>query len=97
MRGRSFTDEFKRHCCELVANDGLKVSEVCKQFDLDRQTVHRWLDEYEELGVKAFNDKSMQTKDAEIKKLRREIKKLEESNEILKKAIAYCKQKKKSD
>lgn len=42
----------------------------------------------------AFTDKTMITKDAYIKKLERELKKEREASEILKKAIAYCKQKK---
>ena len=93
MRGRHFKDEFKRHCCELVDSDKMKVPEVCSQFDLDRQTLHRWLAEFRELGEHAFTNKAMLTKDAYIKKLEREKKQLEEANEILKKAIAYCKQK----
>jgi transposase len=94
MRGRSFNQEFKRHSCELVENDKLKVPEVCERLDLDRQTLHRWLSEYRELGEHAFTDNAMLTKDAQIKKLEREKKKLEEANEILKKAIAYCKRRK---
>lgn len=94
MRGRTFTDEFKRHSCELVENDGMKVSEVCEQLELDRQTLHRWLGEYRELGEHAFVNKAMLTKDAEIRRLERENKRLQEANEILKKAIAYCRQRK---
>ena len=94
MQGRFFNDEFKRHCCELAEHDKLKVSEICKQFDLDRQTVHRWLSEFRELGDNAFKDKAILTKNAQIKRLQRELRKEKEANEILKKAIAYCKQKK---
>lgn len=94
MHGRDFKPEFKTHCCRLVENDGMKVSEVCKEFDLDRQTLHRWLGEYRELGEGAFTDKSLITKSALVKKQQREIEKLREENEILKKAIAYCAKKK---
>jgi len=74
-------------------NDELKVSEVCKRFDLDRQTLHRWLSECREFGNEAFKG-SMITKEALIKSQQRRIKKQEEAIAILKKAIAYCKQKK---
>lgn len=94
MRGRDFKPEMKLHCCKLVENDKMKVSEVCQQFDLDRQTVHRWLGEYRELGEGAFSDKSLITKSALLKKQQREIERLREENEILKKAIAYSAQKK---
>ena len=93
MRGRDFKPEMKLHCCKLVENDKLKVSEVCKDFDLDRQTLHRWLGEYRELGESAFTDKSLVTKAALLKKQEREIARLREENEILKKAIAYSAQK----
>jgi len=94
MRGRDFKPEFKRHCCELVENDKKSVTEVCKQFELDRQTLHRWLQEYRELGEDTFADKSLLTKSAIAKSQEREIKRLREENEILKKAIAYFTQKK---
>jgi len=94
MRGRDFKPELKLHCCRLVENDGMKVPEVCKQFDLDRQTLHRWLGEYRELGEGAFTDKSLITKAALVKKQQREIERLKEENEILKKAIAYSARKK---
>lgn len=94
MRGRDFKPELKQHCCRLVENDGKKVTEVCREFELDRQTLHRWLGEYRELGDKAFVDKSLITSSALIKKQEREIRRLKEENEILKKAIAYSAQKK---
>ena len=93
MNGRDFKPELKQHCCRLVENDGMKVSEVCKQYELDRQTLHRWLGQYRELGESAFTDKSMITKAALYKKQQREIERLREENEILKKAIAYSAQK----
>ena len=92
MRGRDFKPEFNRHCCELVLNDNLKVSEVCKRFDFDRQTLHCWLSEFIEFVSEAFTG-SMITKEALIKSQQRRLKKQAEAIEILKKAIAYCKQK----
>ena len=89
MRGRDFKPELKLHCCKMVENDGMKVSEVCREFDLDRQTLQRWLGEYRELGEGAFTDKSLVTRAALAKKQEREIARLREENEILKKAIAY--------
>jgi transposase-like protein len=94
MRGRDFKPDLKKHCCRLVENDGMKVPEVCKQFALDRQTLHRWLGEYRELGEGAFADNGLITKAALVKKQQREIERLREANEILKKAIAYSAQKK---
>jgi len=93
MNGRDFKPEMKLHCCVLVENDGMKVPEVCRQYELDRQTLHRWLGEYRELGEGAFTDKSLITRASLVKKQQREIERLREENEILKKAIAYSVQK----
>jgi transposase len=93
MNGRDFKPEFKQFCCKLVVNDGKKMPEVYKQYNLDKQTLHRWVAEYRELGKDAFKG-SMVTRAALIKKLERENRKQQEEIEILKKAIAYCKQKK---
>jgi len=94
MPKRDFKPELKVHCCRLVENDKMKVSEVCKQFDLDRQVLHTWLGRYRELGENGFTDKSFIPRSALIKKQEREIERLREENEILKKAIAYSAQKK---
>ena len=90
MNKRDFTPEFKQHCCRLVVNDKKKMTEVYKQFELDRQTLHRWMQEYRELGDNAFVDKNLVSSSAMIRKLERKNRELEEENEILKKAIAYC-------
>jgi transposase len=96
MKKREFSPEFKQHCCQLVVNDKRAMTDVYKEFELDRQTLHRWVNEYKELGENAFIDKSLVTSAGIIKKLEREKRELEEANEILKKAIAYF-TKKKSD
>ena len=93
MHGRDFKPEFKQLCCSLVVNDGKKMTEVCKMHNLDRQTLHRWVAEYKELGADAFKG-SMVTRAALIKKLERENRKQKEEIAILKKAIAYCTQRK---
>ena len=94
MNGRDFKPELKQHCCRLVEKDKMKVPEVCRQFALDRQTLHRWIGEYRELGDGAFVDKGLVTRVALLKKQQREIARLREENDILKKAIAYSVQKK---
>ena len=93
MNKRDFTPEFKQHCCSLVVDDKRKMTEVYKQFELDRQTLHRWVKEYRELGKNAFVDRNLVPASAMIKKLERKNRELEQENEILKKAIAYSREK----
>ncbi len=89
MRKKDYSPEFKQHCCRLVVNDKKEMTEVYKEFGLDRQTLHRWVKIYRELGDNAFVDKSLVTSASLIKSLERKNRELEEANEILKKAIAY--------
>lgn len=94
---RRFTQEEKVEIVKLVINDKKTVSEVTRIMDIDRQTIHRWLSEYREVGEKAFVDKSILPRDVLIKKQERLLKEKDEEIAILKKAVAYfAKQKKKN-
>jgi transposase len=56
---------------------------------VDRQTVYRWIKEYDIDGEAAFNDKNAVLPSKTLKKLQKEISDLRMENEILKKATAY--------
>jgi len=86
---REYTSDEKLQYVELVIKQKKKAPEVCKMFELDRQTLHRWIKEYNELGEKAFHDKSLVTAKALNKKQEREIQNLKDEIDILKKALAY--------
>jgi transposase-like protein len=94
MEKRYFSPEFKQHICRLVVKEGREISKVYKDHNIDRQTMHRWVLEYTELGDNAFVDKSLVTASGLAKKQARRIRELEEEVEILKKAIAYSTRKK---
>lgn len=95
---RQFSKEFKIHAVNLILKHNLKIPQVANNLELDRQTLHRWINEYKNFGDDAFvgNGKRHQ-KDLEIIKLKKEIEKLKTENIILKKAQAYfAKQQKKN-
>lgn len=86
---RTFTQQEKLDIINLVLNDNLTVRQVTDLHDLDRQTIHRWINEYKQFGEKAFINKSYITHDQEIRKLKKELAEAKEEIEILKKAHAY--------
>lgn len=55
---------------------------------VDRQTVYRWVKEYEANGESAFDSKAV-LPGSELRRLQKEAQDLRMENEILKKATAY--------
>jgi len=86
---RTFTQQEKLNIINLVLNDKLSIRQVTDLHDLDRQTIHRWINEYREFGEKAFINKDFLTHEQEIRKLKKQLADAKEENEILKKAHAY--------
>lgn len=43
IKRRIFSQEFKIKIVQLKLLGNMKTSEICKMYDLDRQTIHRWV------------------------------------------------------
>lgn len=89
---RTFTQEFKIKIIRLKLFGKMKTSEICKMYDLDRQTIHRWVKEYDKCGEEGISKNGVVPGDA--LEMQRRMKELEMENEILKKAEAYFAKKK---
>lgn len=57
MERRQFNREYKVSDVKLVLDDQLTVSNASKLLNLSDGTLHRWVQEYEEYGEKAFPGK----------------------------------------
>lgn len=84
-----YTQEQKLEIVKMVLNDNKTISEVTKLLGIDRQTIHRWIGEYRELGEKAFIDRSIMPRDMLIKQQNKLLKEKDEEIAILKKVLAY--------
>ena len=84
---RKFTADFKR---KVVAElDVRSIEEVCTEYELQRQVVHRWKRELSENGHQAFQGNGIIYKEeAKIAQLERKIGQLTIENDLLKKSIA---------
>lgn len=85
---RTFTKEFKIDVVEKKINNIYRTKEICDIYDLDRQTLCRWVNEYKEGGEAAFDSKAVSDGD-KVRRLKAENERLKRENEILKKAEAY--------
>ena len=85
---RDFSKEFKLSAVYLMKSKKLKQKEIFEILDVDRQTVYRWIQEYDKFGDTAFNDKAVLPA-SDVRRIQKENADLVMENEILKKAIAY--------
>lgn len=82
---RKFLPDQKKMIVEAIILKGKSVSSLCELFDLDRQTVHRWVNEYKAHGESAFGDRAILPGDDYVAIKKRELRDLQEENNILKK------------
>lgn len=87
---RHFTREFKRDAVQLVTEKGMPVGKVARDLDIHPNLLHQWRRRFLKEGDKAFVGKGcIKPENAEIRKIRKELKKVKEERDILKKAMAF--------
>lgn len=83
---RHFSREFKRHAVQLVTEQGRPVGQVARELDLHPNLLHLWKHKVFAQGDQAFSGKGRVTPEqAEIRRLRKELEKVREQRDILKK------------
>jgi len=82
---RSFTPEFKQEAVDLLRRSKKTVTQVARELGVGQTTLSRWKLQAERmpLGPKGF----LATE--ELKVLRREVERLRQERDILKKAVAF--------
>ncbi len=82
MSKANFNDDFKRDAVRQITERGYPVSEVSKRLGVSTHSLYAW--------KKQFSQPSGgDDKDAEIRRLKRELSRVTEERDILKKATAY--------
>jgi transposase len=86
---RTFPREFKEEAVRMVTERGHSLSQVARDLELDPKLIRRWRTALEQEGSQAFPGKGHQKpEEEELRRLHREIARLQEEREILKKALA---------
>jgi transposase len=87
---RKFTPEFKDDAVSLVLEQGYSCAEVARRLDVPENNVNRWVRKCRErFENESADGLSREQLEAELKRLRKENKRLEMEREILKKAAAF--------
>jgi len=82
MGKANFSDDFKRDAVAQISERGYPVAEVSQRLGVSQHSLYEW--------KKKFSQPSGDDdKDAEISRLKRELNRVTEERDILKKATAY--------
>jgi transposase len=85
MSGKRYPEEFKIEAVKQVVDRGYSVSSVATRLDITTQPL-RWIKKY---GPDSSNNKEQSDAQAEIRRLQKELKRVTDERDILKKAAAY--------
>ena len=87
---RNYTKEFKADAVALVVEQGYSSAEVGRRLGVSENNVNRWVRQYRDKNESTSSDGlTREQLEAELKRLRKENKRLEMEREILKKAAAF--------
>lgn len=86
---RRYSDEFKAQAVRLVVSEGYTFKAACQALGICDQTLRSWHAKLAPQPAVCGEDATTVELQAEVKRLRRELKKAEMEREILKKATAY--------
>ena len=82
--------EYKQEALRRVVDGKESIASVADALGLARETMYRWMREYQANPDQAFRGNGKLTsQDEEIRQLRRKVARLEEDREIFKKAATF--------
>lgn len=92
-RNQAYTEEFRREAVKRSEQPGVTQAEVAKELGLSAQQIANWKRQFTRLSDKQFNSADgvdySKKESEELRRLRRENKRLQEEMEFLKKVSAY--------
>ncbi len=89
----SYTEEFRREAVKRSEKTGVTQAQVAEELGISAQQIANWKRQFNRLSDKQFNSVDgvdySQKESEELRRLRRENKRLQEEMDFLKKAAAY--------
>jgi len=86
MKGKRYSEEFKREAVKQVTERGYSVSEVAKRLGTTTHSLYIWLKKYDEPNHRQADKADLSAENARLKA---DLKRMTEERDILKKAAAY--------
>ena len=85
----AYPKEFKQTAIELALAGDKSVAQVARELEMSVKTLHTWLRAHRQKNNQPTSSKNEDDTQAELRKLRKEVAKLKQERDILKKATAY--------
>jgi transposase len=85
---KQYTREFKLEAVKISQQPNRTVADVARELELRENDLHAWRKTVNEQGNQAFPGRGRKPND-EVIKLKREVERLQEENNILKKAAIF--------
>ena len=87
---KQFTPEFKREAVQLLDSGSRPASELARELGVRRNQLYKWQREFQARGPGAFpGSGARKERTTEITRLKRELARVTEERDILKKAAVY--------
>jgi transposase len=87
---KTYTPEFKLAAVKMIFEQKLSVAEVARRLGVGENLIHNWKKAVAKDGSNAFPGSGHLTpQEEELRKLRAEVRRLEQERDILKKATAF--------
>jgi len=92
-KNQAYTEEFRREAVKRSEKPGVTQAQVAKELGISAQQIANWKRQFTRLSDKQFNSVEgvdySKKESEELRRLRRENKRLKEEMEFVKKAAAY--------
>ena len=84
MSGKRYPEEFKIEAVKQVVDRGYPVASVATRLDITTHSLYSWIKKY---GPDSSTNKEQSDAQAEIRRLQKELKRVTDERDILKKAV----------
>ena len=86
VSGIRYTDEFKQEAVNQVVNHGYSVPDVSKRLGISSKSLYDWIKKFSKPPKARAKEADLQ---AEVARLKRELKRVEQERDILKEAAVF--------
>ena len=81
--------EFKLEAVKRSFEPGKTAAGVARELDISVTLLYKWREQFEKKQGKAFSEKSTNNSSNELESLRKEVKRLRQERDILKKSLIF--------
>jgi transposase len=86
---KSYTREFKIEAVRMTTEGGLSVAQAARDLELNENTLHNWRRQFRQWGAAPNAGKEALSQAEEIQRLRKDLARVREERDFLKKAAVW--------